>query len=212
MIGFLANHGAIGESTPDFVALRCLNWTFGRDSFPDATIAIASMAGFRTTSACSPPGKGCRSTRGGGETRLRGRHGLDLNTHIFAPVLRYPSLTAPEQDVQLLPVEKRSLQAPPVRGFFAAEAAKAEYDQARCLCRLPPSYDSQTRKSQLGASHSPCPGAPHSIRTAGQAPAAHARTVYVVSKAAHLVRTKQEPLLCPRMAPGGVVHHGRYIL
>jgi hypothetical protein len=76
----------------------------------------------------------------------------------------------------------------------------------------PAAYDSQTRKSQLGASHSARPSAPNSIRTAGHATAAHAGTVCVVNEAAHLVRTKQESVLCPRMAPGGVVHHGGNIL
>jgi len=93
-------------------------------------------------------------------------------------------------------------------GTSAAEATKAAYDQARWRYELSPRYDPQTWKSQLGASRSARPGAPYSIRTAGHATAAHARNVCVVSKAANLVRTKQESVLRPRMAPGGVVHPG----
>ncbi len=72
-----------------------------------------------------------------------------------------------------------------------------------------PNSNSQARQPQLGASHAACTCARHRVRTAGETPAAHARDVYLLGRAAPLVPAEQESDLIDPLINAPVDHSAR---
>jgi hypothetical protein len=69
--------------------------------------------------------------------------------------------------------------------------------------------DSQTRKPQLGASHSARSRSRHRVRTAGGAIATHPRDVCLVARPSCLVPAEPESVLRSGMATSGMGHYRR---